>query len=580
MAKKKDKVDIVTIGAGWTGGIVAAELTKEGYEVVSLEQGEDRKTKDFFHDHDELAYNFRQVMMKDLSEDTVTFRNNLDETAKPVRDPANYSPGIGVGGAGVHWGSQVHRYFPYDFEIRSKTVEKYGEDKIPDDMTLKDWGITYDEIEPYYDKMEKTIGASGEEDPLAGERSDDYPTPALDKTDAMELFEEAAKNLDYHPYVIPAGTLSENYENPDGEKINACQFCSFCSFYGCEHDAKASPHITVIPAAQKTDKYDLRTGCYVKRVLYDGDKATGVLYEDTVTGEEYEQPADVVAMTGFTFNNVRLLLMSDIGKPYDPETGDGIIGKNYCMHAKVPIESTGFFEDKFNLYPASDPLGMTFEDYNADNFDHSDVDFIHGGHIEVRSFGNLPIDNNHVPGDTPSWGADFKDKSLHYHNRKINFFAQEAIMPYKDHYMDLDPTYTDNNGDPLLRITFDFKDNERNISEFLAEKAEEVLKEMGAETVDSESAITDHAGPELVWEHDSGGAIMGDSPDDSAVNNYSQMWDMDNLFVFGATVFPQFGPTNPTLTLGALAYRATEGMKEYLENGGQLVEANRKRQNA
>lgn len=571
MAKKLDKVDVVTVGVGWTGGIVAAELTKAGYKVVGLERGEEQNTKDFFQ-LDELRYDFRQEMMQDLTESTVTYRNNLDQTANPVRDPGDYAAGIDVGGAGVHWGGQVHRYFPYDFEIRSKTIEKYGEDKIPKDMTLQDWGITYDEIEPYYDKMEKTIGASGEEAPFAGERSDSYPTPPHKKTDAMKLFEKASKNLEYHPYVIPSANLSEGYENPDGEKINACQFCAFCSFYGCEHDAKSSPNLTVIPTAKKTGNYELRTGSNVKRIIYEGNKAKGVIYEDTKTGEEFEQPADIVAMTAFTFNNVRLLLLSEIGTPYNPKTGEGIIGKNYCMHAITPIESNGFFDEKFNLYVASDTLGMTLDDFNADNFDHSDLDFIHGGHFEVRSFGNLPIAYNQVPSDTPSWGRDFKENSLYYHNRKINFFSQMFISPHKENYMDLDPTYTDSNGDPLLRITNDHYDNERKISEYLAEKAEKVLKEMGAQKVDSKSGLGKHAAPQLEWEHDSGGAIMGDDPSNSAVNNYSQMWDMNNLFIFGATVFPQFGPTNPTLTLGALAYRATEGMIEYLENGGgQLV---------
>lgn len=177
MAKKLDKVDVVTVGVGWTGGIVAAELTKAGYKVVGLERGEDRGTKDYLHVHDELKYSFRREMTQDLSDETITFRNNLDENAAPVRSRSLMTIGTGVGGGGAHWSAQTHRYFPYDFEIRSKTIKKYGKDKIPKDMTLQDWGITYDEIEPYYDKMEKTMGTSGEEDPLAGKRSNSYPTP-------------------------------------------------------------------------------------------------------------------------------------------------------------------------------------------------------------------------------------------------------------------------------------------------------------------------------------------------------------------------------------------------------------------
>lgn len=572
MVKKLEKVDVVTVGVGWTGGIVAAELTKAGYKVVGLERGEDRGTKDYFHAHDELKYTFRKEMMMNLSEDTITFRNDMDQTANPVRDQANNVQGMNVGGAGSHWAAQTHRYFSYDFEIRSKTIERYGKEKISKDMTIQNWGITYDEIEPYYDKIERTMGTSGEVDPLADKRSNPYPNPPLKKLDSMKLFEEATKNLGYHPYVIPTGIVSENYENPDGQKLNACQYCAFCNEYGCEHDAKANPVLTVIPTAQKTGNYELRTHSKVKRILYKKDKAVGVLYEDTITGEEFEQPADIIALTAFTLNNIRLLLLSEIGTPYDPKTGKGIIGKNFTTHGvSNPISMTGFFEQKFNLYAATGAHGMTFEGFNADNFDHSDKDFIHGGHIEVRLFGNAPIENNLVPEGTPSWGKEFKDKSIYYYNRTLSFVSQQVITPTKDNYADLDPIYTDENGDPLLRITYDYNDNDRKVSEFLAGKGKEVLEEMGADIIDI-GKYPEHYTPSFIAEHCGGGAIMGESPEESAVNNYSQMWDMENLFIFGATVFPHFGSTNPTLTLGALAYRASEGMIEYLEHdSGQLV---------
>src|SRR5699024_5769288 len=127
----------------------------------------------------------------------------------------------------VHWSGQTYRYLPFDFEIRSKIVEKYGEDRIPDDMFVQDWGITYDELEPYYDQFEKTAGISGEENPLGPERSNKYPNPPMKETPITRLFKEAAEELDYHPYHIPSANMSQNYENPDGETINACAYCSF-----------------------------------------------------------------------------------------------------------------------------------------------------------------------------------------------------------------------------------------------------------------------------------------------------------------------------------------------------------------
>ena len=195
MVTKLPKIDVVIIGVGWAGGIIASELTKKGLQVVGLERGKDRKTEDYFMAHDELRYAVRHEMMQDLSKETITFRNNDKMRSLPMRQYGSFLLGVGVGGAGAHWNGQNFRFLPYDFEMRSKTIEKYGEDKIPADMTIQDWGITYDEIEPYYDQYEKMAGISGEDNPLGGKRSNPFPTPAMKKTQAMQLFDKATKNM-------------------------------------------------------------------------------------------------------------------------------------------------------------------------------------------------------------------------------------------------------------------------------------------------------------------------------------------------------------------------------------------------
>lgn len=575
MAIELEKVDAVIVGMGWAGGIAAAELSKAGYQVVGLEKGGDNETEDFVNKHDELRYYHRLEIMNNLSESTVTFRNKPDETAKPVRDSITTVTGEGVGGGGLHWAAQTHRYFPYDFEILTQTVDRYGEEKLPDNHSLQDWGITYEEMEPYYEKFENTMGISGEENEFEPPRSNPYPTPPHKRTNSLAAVYEASERLGYHPYMAPSGTLSEQYENPDGEVINACQYNGFCSRHACEYGARATPITTVIPTALKTGNFELSTHAFATRVLHEDGKATGVLYKDTVTGEEYEQPADIVVLTSFTFNNCKLLLLSEIGEPYDPETGEGVIGKNFTDHHSMP-GALGFFEEKkFNKYIGTGSLSVVVGDFNADNYDHSEVDFIHGGQMQFGEQGIRPIQSNEVPEGEPKWGPDFKKQSLHYFNRTIGLSSQIATMAYKDNYLDLDPTYTDINGDPLLRVTFDFGDNEKKIAEDMAELCEEILTEMGADIIER-NVLPENFIPGFTFQHDGGGVIMGSDPETSAVNNYLQMWGMENLFVCGASAFPHFGATNPTLTLGALTYRATEGMIQYLENGGGiLVDAER-----
>lgn len=577
MVKKLDKVDAVTVGVGWTGGIIAAELAKEGKKVVGLERGGDRGTEDFQMIHDEYRYAVRYGLMQDTSKETLTFRNKPDERALPMRRLGSFLPGEGVGGAGDHWNGHTWRFLPYDLEIKTKTEEKYGKDKLGEDYTLQDWGITYDELEPYFYKFEQTAGISGEENPMGAPRENDYPTPPMKSSPILDRFKKATKNMKLHPFQMPSANLSEQYENPDGETINACQYCGFCERFGCEYGAKSSPNVTVIPTAQKTDNFELRTESNVVEVLHEGGRATGVRYVDVKTGEEFEQPADVVILTSYVLNNTRLLLQSKIGKPYDPEKRQGVIGKNYCY--QIGAGATGFFEDeKFNTFMGAGALGATIDDYNGDNFDHKDLDFIHGGSLSITQTGRRPIENNPVPKDTPNWGKDFKEKSLHYFNRSLSVGSQGASMPHRYNYLSLDETYKDAYGNPLLKLTYDFTDQDRNLHKYISDKAADILKEMGADKVEPNEISEHYDIVPYQSTHNTGGVIMGDDPETSAVNNYSQMWDVDNLFVVGASAFAHNGGYNPTGTVGALAYRATEGILKFMDDDKQLVKAKKNSQ--
>ncbi len=570
VAKELEKVDVVTVGVGWTGGIVAAECAKEGLKVVGLERGRERGVDDYFMIHDELRYAIRYDLMQDLSKETITFRNEPKQRALPMRRLGSFLPGEGLGGAGVHWNGITFRFLPYDFEIYSQTVDKYGKDKIKKDYTVQDWGITYDELEPYFDRFEKTCGISGEEWKYSGKRSNPYPTPPMKNTPYLNRFAEAAKELGYEPFMAPSANLSETYENPDGMTINACQYCGFCERFGCEYGAKSDPTITVIPTAQKTGNFELRPHSNVTDILHDGEKATGVKYVDVLSGEEYIQPAEVVVLTSYTMNNTRLLLHSKLGRPYDPDSGTGVIGKNYCYQIMVGV--TGFYEDEqFNTFMGAGALAQAIDDLNGDNFDHSDLDFIHGGVLTCGQSGRRPIAYNPTPPGTPGWGAEFKKNSIKYYTQTISIGFQGASIPYRYNYLDLDPTYKDAYGSPLLRMTYNFTDQDRQLFKYLSEKGGEIMEAMGADTVARQEELGDYDIRPYQSTHNTGGAIMGDDPDTSAVNNYLQMWDADNVFVVGASAFAHNGGYNPTGTVGALAYRAAEGIVKYSKNGGQLV---------
>lgn len=159
MAEVLKKVDVVTVGAGWTGGIVAADLTKAGLNVLSLERGHMQSTENFNFIHDEWRYGINYGLMQDCSKDTVTFRHDPSGLALSYRKMGSFLLGDNVGGAGVHWNDWTFRFMSYDFEIQILSKQRYG-NKLGNDYILQDWGVTYKDMEPYYDKFEKTCGVS------------------------------------------------------------------------------------------------------------------------------------------------------------------------------------------------------------------------------------------------------------------------------------------------------------------------------------------------------------------------------------------------------------------------------------
>ncbi|WP_413376507.1 GMC family oxidoreductase [Alkalihalobacillus sp. 1P02AB] len=571
MATELPKKEAVIVGMGWTGSIIAAELAKAGVEVVGLERGKERGLKDYYVVHDELRYAIRYDLMQDLSKETITFRHDLDERALPMRQMGSFLLGEGSGGSGVHWNGQTYRFLPYDFQIRTQTIEKYGEEKVNQlNLQLQDWGITYEELEPYFYEFEKAAGISGEANPIGPERMDEYPNPPMKETPITAKFKQATENLGYHPFHVPSSNMSQTYENQYGATLSACQYCGYCERFGCEYGAKGDPTVAVIPFAKETGNFEIRHFANVTEVIHEGGKATGVRYIDVKTKEEFIQPADIVILSGYVMTNTRLLLTSNLGRPYNPETGAGVIGKNYCYQLLPGV--TGFFdEERFNTFMGAGALGACIDDFNGDNFDHADLDFIHGGNIACTQTGARPIASNNVPAGTRSWGSEFKELSINYYTRSISISAQGASMPVRENYLDLDPTYKDAYGLPLLRMTYNFTEQDRNLYHYIGERLDEIMLEMGASQISERSNLENYDIVPYQTTHNTGGVIMGDDPDTSAVNNYLQMWDAENVFVVGASAFAHNSGYNPTGTVGALAYRAVEGMLKYREEGGNLV---------
>ncbi|MGU2350304.1 efflux transporter outer membrane subunit [Pseudomonas aeruginosa] len=369
MATTLKPVDAVVVGFGWTGAILAKELTEAGLNVVALERGENRDTYPdgaYPNTLDELTYNTRGKLFQNLSKSTVSIRHGINDTALPYRQLSAFLPGDGVGGAGLHWSGVHFRIMPEELRLRSHYEERYGKKFIPEGMTIQDYGVSYEELEPHFDFAEKVFGTSGtahtvkgqvvgKGNPFAADRSDDFPLPALRQVYSAQLFRKAAEELGLHPYDLPAANASGPWTNPYGVQMGPCNFCGFCSGYACYMYSKASPNLNILPALRQTPLFELRANCNVLKVNLDSDgrQATGVTYVDA-QGREIVQPAKLVIISAFQFHNVRLLLLSGIGKPYDPRTGEGVANDRFPVvtsRASADIgkgQQPGVTEDRVN----------------------------------------------------------------------------------------------------------------------------------------------------------------------------------------------------------------------------------------
>jgi gluconate 2-dehydrogenase alpha chain len=575
-------VDVVIVGVGLAGSLLAKELTDAGLSVAALERGGVPDDFVFPAAHDELKYVQRNALVQDLSRETLTFRNRTDETALPMRRLGSFFPGEGVGGAAVHWNGITWRFLPWDFETRSRTVARYGEAAFATDCTSQDWGVTYAELETCYDRFEHVYGICGRAgnlggklqpggNPFEGPRSRDYPNPPMKTTYVGSLFGEAARSLGYRPFPLPSANMTRAYTNPYGLTLGPCTYCGFCDLR-LRDGAKATPQTTVLPALGRAKGFDLRPQSNVRRVNLDAQRkrAVSVTYVDA-QGRELEQPADLVLLASYVFNNVRLLLLSGIGKPYDPRTGQGVAGRNYSYQTGSRVWL--FFEDKeLNRFMGAGALGTVMDDFNGDNFDHSGLGFVGGGYIAAVSLGSRPIESSPVPSGTPRWGSGWKRAVARYFNRSFYIVCQTAVQSYRGNYLDLDPTYRDVHGEPLLRMTFDFHENEYRMTDYLTQKAHEIARRIGPNQID----LARRTGPYNIvpnqTTHNTGGAVMGADPATSVVNKYLQCWDVPNLFVVGASAFPQNAGYNPSGTVGALSYWCVEAIKSrYLKRPGPLV---------
>jgi choline dehydrogenase-like flavoprotein len=542
--KTSDEVDFVIVGSGAAGGILAKELSTNGFRVVVLEQGPYLTEADFTHDE-----------IKILNEDLLTnhpklqptsFRKTPDEKAKPQRALVY---GRLVGGTSVHFTANFWRFHEIDFIEGSKVGPIAG-------ASLVDWPITYADLEPYYTKVEWEIGVSGlaGASPFDPPRSKPYPMPPLPVKSSGVIFERAARKLGWHPFPAPMAILSQ----PRAGR-SACVNCGFCLAFGCEVGAKSSSLAAAIHVAERTGRCEIRPNSYVHRIETDGQgRATGAVYFDE-QHNVHLQKAKAVILSANGAETPRLLLLSASKEfPNGLANSSGMVGKHLMLNSGGV--SMAVYDEPLNDYKGF-AVSRIFHDFYE--LDRQKVGFYGGGGLDAR-FDLTPVTFalGALPPDTPRWGKAFKDALHSNFTRTMEIFCHGTSLPVENNSFSLDPDLKDSWGLPALCMTYKDHPDDLKLTNWMNLRAGELLDASGAKRkwtfpVDEQQFAV----------HLLGTCRMGNDPKTSVINKDHRTHDIKNLFLCDGSSLVTSGRGQPTMTIEALAFRAADRITDLAKRG-------------
>ncbi len=549
--------DVVLVGLGAMGGLIAPILAKAGLHMVALEAGPWRTKRDFLPDELGAAYYCRANMGPKFAAESPRWRRREDEETTE----AAYSLGRmmnSIGGSVIHYGAWLRRFHPHHFRPLSSVRERGYTHLLPDDCTLADWPLTYDELEPYYTRVEELVGVAGDDGNPFTPRGKPYPMPPLRPFRLGEAFRATTAAMGLHPHPVPVGMNSVPY---DGRP--ATTYTAWSNGFGSFTDDKWYPALSSIPQALATGNLDLRTDCRVTRVLTDADgHASGVEYVGP-NGVQRVQSARTVILSSYTYENVRLLLLSgDARHPEGLGNNAGQVGQHYMTKMFAHVD--GYFPDTvFNRHTGPAAQGIVLDDYLSTSFETGPHGFIGGATLGAENqFLPIQISRESLPPNVARWGASYVRHIKEWQHVGV-VRIQPDSLPYRDAFLDLDPHHRERGGRglPVVRVTYDLHRNEQRLSDWMEGRSEEILRAMGATTT--------WRGPHFTGvgsSHDMGGCRMGDDPATSVVDRDLAVHDTPGLYVFGGAAFPSCPGVNPTLTIWAVCMRAAERLVERLRH--------------
>jgi choline dehydrogenase-like flavoprotein len=537
---------VIVIGSGASGGMAAFNLTQQGIPVVLLDAGE-KFSRDALHTHDQPWQERERRARGERARDVF-----LDVREQPYLSaegrPFDLVRVWGHGGKTNVWGRVSLRYSDLDF----KAAERDGWE-IP-------WPIAYADVAPYYDKVEQLIGVCGgddDSDALPGSR---FLQPAPRPRCAERLLMRAGAKLGL-PFV--AGRRANMTRATRG--FPACHYCGNCG-RGCDTQSFFNSADHLLPFAQQTGKLEIRSNAVAARILVDdAGRASGVQYFDRKTGAESVVRGRVIVVGASCVDSTRILLNSASERhPNGLGNGSDVIGRYLCEQVRVNVK--GFLPELFGT-PRQNDLGIGGEHIYMPRFNHRPGrkrDYLRGFGAQFWNTGSLEGTPPQVARHTPGFGASFKREMKRRIPAWVEIHPFGEVLPYAHNRITVDTTRPDRYGVPLVKIDYRTGENEKKMVEHMYDTVEELAQAAGVQLVGYVRGETDKNGSAI---HEHGTCRMGANPKRSALNAFNQMHEVPNVFVVDGSAFPTATEKNPTLTILALSWRATDYLAGELKRG-------------
>ena len=586
--KSLREYDVIIVGSGAGGGMMAMQLALHGVKVLMLEAGRnyDPVTETpMFNTPEQAPLRASSTPEKPFGYYDATVDGGWQVPGEPYSDKLGTEHEFKwwrsrmLGGRTNHWGRISLRFGPYDFKGKSR------------DGLGHDWPISYEDIAPYYDKTELMVGIYGTN--VGMENIPDSPPGILQpppKARAGELLaKKHAAKLGVPVVPIHRAVLSEPLDGParaarmfpdnplarklvaaDMSNRAACFWATDC-IRGCSIRANFQSTTVLLPPALASGNLDVITDAMVREVMLDDSgKAKGVHYMDKQTREDSVARARVVILSASTCETARILLNSKSKLfPEGLANSSGQIGKN--LMDSLGSSLGGHIPAMENLPPYNEDGAGGNHVYSPwwNHGKHDKLDFPRGYHIEIgggRSrmpgMGSLGILDSVAPG---VYGKKLMEEARRYFGAGMGFAGRGEMVPNDNCYCELDPGKVDQWGIPILRFHWKWSDHELNQVKHMQETFAGIITEMGGTATPKPAAEAINKPGEII--HEAGTARMGDSPKDSVCNSFGQTWDVKNLFLMDGSVFPSNPDKNLTLTIMALAWRSSEYVIQEMKSG-------------